>query len=74
MLYGHRPLWVKKLSDDKLKSLLKKVDKMELKNGTNDEELLNISKTWYYHPVVLMNLDQMSRDLWREADYRWGTR
>lgn len=70
MLYGHRPLWVTKLSDYKQKSLLKKVDEMELKIETDDEELLNISKTWDHHPMGLMNLNQMSNDLWKETDYR----
>lgn len=66
-----RPLWTQKLSDDKLKKLLDKVDSLQIVGATDDEELQNLAETWYDNSVCMERFIALSIDVWKEAAFRW---
>lgn len=66
-----RPLWKQKLSDDKLKKLLDKVDSLQIVGSTDDEELQNLAETWYDNSVGMERFIALSIDAWKEAAFRW---
>lgn len=66
-----RMLWTQKLSDDKLKKILDKVDDMQITGVTSNEELRNLAETWYDNSVGMERFMALSIDIWKEAAYRW---
>ena len=68
----NRMLWTQKLSDEKLKDIMDKVEDLQIKGATNDEELCNLSETWYDNSVGMERLMVLSIDVWKEAAFRWS--
>lgn len=66
-----RMLWTQKLSDDKLKEILDKVDDLQISGTTGDEELQNLAETWYDNSVGMERFMALSIDVWKEAAFRW---
>lgn len=66
-----RLLWTQKLSDDKLKKLLDKVDDLQIIGATEDDELRNLAETWYDNSVGMERFMALSIDVWKEAAFRW---
>lgn len=66
-----RPLWTQKLSDDKLKKLLDKVDDLQITGATEDDELQNLAETWYDNSVGMERFMALSIEVWKEAAFRW---
>ena len=66
-----RMLWTQKLSDDKLRDILDKVDDLQITGVTGDEELRNLAETWYDNSIGMEQLMALSIDVWKEAAYRW---
>lgn len=66
-----RPLWVQKLSDNKLKEILGKVDELQITGVTGDEELRSLAETWYDNFVGMERFMSLSIDIWKEAAFRW---
>ena len=69
----YRPLWVQKLTDKKLIELLEKIDNLRNTGVTDDEELINLSDTWYDNKVGIDRFMLLSIDVWREAALRFYT-
>lgn len=69
----HRPLWVQKLTDQKLKELLEKIDDLQNTGSTGDEELRSLSETWYDNRVGVDRFIALSIDVWKEAALRYYT-
>ena len=69
--YMQRMLWTQKLSDDKLKEILDKVDDLQMAGATGDEELQNLVETWYDNSVGMERFIALSIDVWKEAAFRW---
>lgn len=69
----YRPLWVQKLTDKKLKELLEKIDNLRNTGVTDDEELINLSDTWYDNKVGIDRFMLLSIDVWKEAALRFYT-
>lgn len=69
----HRPLWVQKLTDKKLKELLEKIDDLQNIGATGDEELRSLSETWYDNRVGIERFTALSIDVWKEAALRFYT-
>lgn len=65
-----RPLWVQKLSDNKLLEILGKVDELQNTGVTGDEELRSLAETWYYNSVGMEQFMALSTDIWKEAAFR----
>lgn len=70
----HRPLWVQKLTDQKLKELLEKIDDLQNTGSTGDEELRSLSETWYDNRVGVDRFIALSIDVWKEAALRFYVR
>ena len=66
-----RMLWTQKLSDDKLKDILDKVDDLQITGVTGDDELQNLADTWYDISVGMERFMALSIDVWKEAAFRW---
>lgn len=66
------PLWLQKLNDEKLSELLDKIDDLQLKGSTSDEELILLSETWYDNNVGVERFVRLSIDAWKEAAYRFA--
>lgn len=66
-----RMLWTQKLSDEKLRDILDKVDDLQITGVTGDEELRNLAETWYDNSVGIERLTALSIDVWKEAAFRW---
>ena len=64
-------LWTQKLSDDKLKDILDKVDDLQITGVTGDDELQNLADTWYDNSVGMERFMALSIDVWKEAAFRW---
>ena len=69
----NRPLWVQKLSDERLKEMLSYVQDIEILGSTDNEKVLNITETWYDQKVGIERLMAFSIDVWKEAALRWVT-
>lgn len=67
-----RPLWVQKLSDNKLKEILSKIDELQNTGATGDEELRSLAETWYDNSVGTERFMALSIDVWKEAAFRWA--
>lgn len=67
----HRPLWVCKLSDNKLKQYLDALNEFELKGNTDNELLLSTAETWYNNPVQINNIMSLANDIYKEIAVRW---
>ncbi len=67
----HRMLWTQKLSDDKLRDIMDKVEDLQITGVTGDEELQNLAETWYDNSVGMERLMALSIDVWKEAAFRW---
>ena len=67
----NRKLWTQKLSDDQLKRFLDKIDKLQITEKTEDEELISIANTWYNNVVAVERFRMLSYDVWKEAAFRW---
>ena len=65
------PLWIQKLNNEKLSELLNKIDDLQLKGSTSDEELISLSETWYDNNVGMERFTRLSIDAWKEAAYRF---
>lgn len=68
-----RMLWTQKLSDNKLKELLNKVDDLQIAGVTADDELRNLAETWYDNSVGMERFMRLSIDVWKEAAFRWAS-
>lgn len=68
------PLWLQKLNDEKLSELLSKIDDLQLKGSTSDEELISLSDAWYDNNVGMERFTRLSIDVWKEAAYRFANR
>lgn len=66
-----RMLWTQKLSDQKLKKILDKVDDFQITGVNRDEELQNLAETWYDNSVGMEWFMALSIDVWKEAAFRW---
>ena len=66
-----RPLWTRKLSDEKLYKYLGELNEFELRGETNSELLLDTAETWYSHLVGMERLLRLSIDVYKEAAFRW---
>lgn len=66
-----RMLWTQKLSNDKLKDILDKVDDLQITGVNVDEELRNLAETWYDNSVGMERFMALSIDVWKEAAFRW---
>jgi hypothetical protein len=66
-----RPLWTQKLSDEKLRIYIKKVEFMEEIGTIEDKEILSLADTWYDTCMKTEQLMRLSIDLWKEAAFRW---
>ena len=66
-----RPLWTQKLSDEKLRIYIKKVEFLEEIGTIEDKEILSLADTWYDTCMKTEQLVRLSIDLWKEAAFRW---
>lgn len=66
-----RPLWTRKLSDEKLHKYLDEINNFELHGGTDSELLLNTSEAYYSNSVGMERLLLLSIDVYKEAAFRW---
>lgn len=66
-----RPLWTQKLSDEKLRIYIKKVEFLEEIGTIEDKEILSLADTWYDTCMKTEQLMRLSIDLWKEAAFRW---
>lgn len=66
-----RPLWTQKLSDEKLRIYIKKVEFLEEIGTIEDKEILSLADTWYDTCMKSEQLMRLSIDLWKEAAFRW---
>lgn len=71
MDFVKRPLWTRKLSEEKLHKYLNELNEFELRGTTNSELLLDTAETWYSNKVGIEGLLQLSVDIYKEATYRW---
>lgn len=67
----NRPLWVQKLSDEKLKNMLEYTQDIEATGVARAEEVWHIVETWYSQKVGIERLMAFSIDVWKEAAFRW---
>lgn len=67
----YRPLWVQKLSDDKLKQIIEDIQALEAIGSTDKEYLRQIADTWYVSKTGIGRLMLMSNDCYKEAAFRW---
>lgn len=66
-----RPLWTRKLSDDKLCQYLDALNVLELRGGTDNELLHNTADAYYDNSVGMERLLLLSIDIYKEASFRW---
>ena len=67
IIQAHRPLWVRKLSDNKLKQYLDALNEFELKGRFTDNKLLLITaQTWYDGSIR-----SLASDVYKETAVRW---
>ncbi len=66
IIQSHRPIWVCKLNNDKLKQYLDALNKFELKGTTDNELLLDTAETWYNNSI-----QRLANDIYKEAAVRW---
>ena len=66
-----RPLWTQKLSDEKLRIYIKKVEFLGEIGTIEDKEILSLADTWYDTCMKTEQLMRLSIDLWKEAAFRW---
>lgn len=66
-----RPLWTRKLSDDKLLKYLDELNKFELMGSTDSELLHDTADAWYSNSVGVERLLLLSTDVYKEAAFRW---
>ena len=66
-----RPLWTQKLSDEKLRIYIKKVEFLEEIGTIEDKEILSLADTCYDTCMKTEQLMRLSIDLWKEAAFRW---
>lgn len=59
------------LSDEKLKEIMLKVEKIQATGSTDDEELLCFIDAWYDNSAIIERFMALSIDIWKEAAYRW---
>lgn len=64
-----RPLWVSKLSDDKLKQYLDALNDFEAKKYIDNELLLHTLYTWYSDQND--KFSKLANDIYKEAAARW---
>jgi len=64
-------LWTQKLSDNKLRDIMDKVEDLLITGVTGDEELRNLAETWYDNSVGMERFMALSIDVWKEAAFRW---
>lgn len=67
----NRPLWVQKLSDEKLKEMLSQIQDFEITGVIQHNEVRNIINTWYDQNTVMEKMIACSIDVWKEAAFRW---
>lgn len=66
-----RPLWTRKLSDDKLHQYLDALNELELRGGTDSNLLHDTADTYYDNSVGMERLLLLSIDIYKEASFRW---
>lgn len=66
IIQSHRPIWVCKLNNDKLKQYLDALNEFELKGTTDNELLLDTAETWYNNSI-----QRLANDIYKEAAVRW---
>lgn len=66
-----RPLWVQKLSDQKLKQLIEDIQILEATGSTDREYVRQIADAWYISKTGVERLWLMSIDCYKEAAFRW---
>lgn len=66
-----RPLWTRKLSDEKLHKYLDELNEFELRGKTDSKLLLDTAETWYSNLVDMERLLHLSIDIYKEAAFRW---
>ena len=66
-----RPLWVQKLSDEKLKQMIEDLNALEATGNTDKEYLRQIADTWYLSRTGTERLMLMANDCYKEAAFRW---
>mgnify|MGYP001075865053 CR=1 FL=1 len=75
MIQWATPLWVSKLSDDKLKQYLDDLNELKLNrndiNRINNELLLSTAKTWYCNYLLKDKIISLAHDVYAEAAIRW---
>ena len=64
-----RPLWVCKLSDDKLKQYLDALNNCKAKKYIDNELLLHTLYTWYSNQSN--KFGKLANDIYKEAAARW---
>lgn len=67
----HRPLWLCKVKDDKLKEYMEALDDFKLRGHTDNELLLDTAEGWYDDTESGKALDKLADDVYREAAIRW---
>lgn len=66
IIQSHRPIWVCKLSNDKLRQYLDALNEFELKGTTDNELLIDTAETWYNNSI-----QHLANDIYKEAAIRW---
>lgn len=66
IIQSHRPIWVCKLSNDKLRRYLDAINEFELKGTTDNELLIDTAETWYNNSI-----QRLANDIYKEAAIRW---
>lgn len=72
--YMRRPLWVQKLSDEKLRQMIEDINALEATGSTDKEYLRQIADTWYpWYPsrTGVERIMLMANDCFKEAAFRW---
>ena len=66
-----RPLWTRKLSDEKLCKYLDEINEFELRGGTDSELLSYTVLTHYDNKVSVEQIKCLANDVYKEASFRW---
>ena len=67
------PLWVEKLSDDKLMQYIEALNDFEIKGQTDNQILISSASTWYYSENASQEdeIKSLAHDVYKEAAIRW---
>ena len=68
-----RPLWTRKLSDDKLRKYLDEINQCKLHNSVASELIQDTIDCWYSKVSKEIGMKSLFVDIYKEAAYRWYT-